>query len=74
MVEMVMMLFGLWFVIVFASVCVWILDIGSECENWQKNVTADDLRELSRLFDRESSFVAYNDKGEKFFVGYQKDN
>jgi len=51
MVEMVMMLFGLWFVIVFASVCVWILDMGSECENWQKNVTADDLRELGRLFD-----------------------
>jgi hypothetical protein len=49
MVEMVMMLFGLWFVIVFASICVWILDMGSECENWQKNVTVDDLRELDRV-------------------------
>jgi hypothetical protein len=49
MVEMVMMLFGLWFVIVFGSICVWILDMGSECENWQKNVTVDDLRELDRV-------------------------
>lgn len=49
MIEMVMMLFGLWFVIVFASVCVWILDMGSEYENWQKNVTVDDLRELDRV-------------------------
>ena len=46
---MVMILFGLWCVIVFASVCVWILDMGSECENWQKNVTVDDLRELDRV-------------------------
>ncbi len=47
---MVMILFGLWCVIVFASICVWIFDMGSD-DNWQNNVTADDLRELGRLFD-----------------------
>ena len=49
MVEMVMMIVGLWLTIIFASFCVWIMDMGSEYENWQKNVTIDDLRELDKV-------------------------
>jgi hypothetical protein len=74
MVEMVMVLVGLWLVIVFASFCVWILEMGKDCEDWRKNVTAEDLEELGRLFEKEGSFVGYNDTGEKFLVGYSKDN
>ena len=49
MIQMVTAMIGLWLFIVFASFCVWILDMGSEYENWQKNVTIDDLRELDKV-------------------------
>lgn len=49
MLEIMGVLIGLWLTIVFASFCVWILDMGSEYENWQKNVTIDDLSELDKV-------------------------
>ena len=42
-------------------------------DSWRNRVTADDIRELRRLFDEEGSFVAFNEKGEKLLVGYMKD-
>ena len=73
MIEMIMVLMGLLLVIVFASFCVWVLEMGKRHDDWRKNVTAEDLRELSRLFEEEGSFVGYNENGEKFLVGYSKE-
>lgn len=44
----------------------------SRNNNCQKRVTAEDIEELKRLFEEEGSFVGFNEKGEKFLVGYTK--
>jgi len=49
MIEVAMLFMGLWLLIVFTSVCVWIVDMGSEYDDWQKNVSVDDLRELDKI-------------------------
>ena len=53
----------------------WIVEMieNSRKDSWRNRVTADDIRELHRLFDEEGSFVTFNDKGEKLLVGYMKD-
>lgn len=67
----ILCLFG---VIILAGFVVAIIDLAEDAhENWQKRVTAEDLRELARLFEQEGSFVDYNEKGEKMLVGYTKE-
>ena len=59
-------------VVVFSFVCEMIENYKNNC--WSQRVTADDIREMKKLFDEEGSFVTYNDKGEKFLVmRYKKD-
>ena len=41
--------------------------------SWRSRVTAEDIQELRRLFDAEGASVEFNEKGEKFLVGYMKD-
>lgn len=69
---MIIYLLSLFAVIIGVSFIVGLVDMFSGRDNWQNKVTAEDLRELGRLFEREDAFVDYNDKGEKFFVGYPK--
>ncbi len=71
MVEIVMGLSGLYAVICVVAFTCWIVDKLYNVD-YRHNVTAEDLAELSRLFDNETSFVDYNDKGEKFLCGYRK--
>jgi hypothetical protein len=62
-------------IITFGGLVMFLLDLANDnYEQWQKNVRAEDLRELDRLFDKDTAFVDYNDKGEKFLVGYLKNN
>lgn len=42
-------------------------------DSWRHRVTAEDIEQLRRLFDEEGASVAFNEKGEKFLVGYMKD-
>lgn len=58
-------------IVFFSWICELIENHRNNC--WPKRVTADDIRELKRLFDEEGSFVGYNEQGEKFLVGYKKD-
>lgn len=53
----------------------WIVEMidNSRKDSWRNRVTADDSVELKRLFDDEGATVAFNEKGEKFLVGYLKD-
>lgn len=41
--------------------------------SWRERITADDIEQLRRLFETGGATVAYNEKGEKFLVGYKKD-
>jgi len=41
--------------------------------NWRNRITVEDLEELGRLFEQEGSFIGFNDRGEKFLVGFTKD-
>lgn len=52
----------------------WICELIENHRNnsWPKRVTAEDIRELKRLFDEEGAFTAYNEQGKKFLVGYKK--
>jgi hypothetical protein len=70
--EIIFYTVGLWGVIMITCFVSWVLDIMSN-NNWQKRVTADDLRELKKLFEKDGAFVGFNDKGEKFLVGYTRD-
>lgn len=72
MIDLMIYCAGLSFVVVGIS---WVVELieNRQKDSWQKRVTADDIRELKRLFDEEGSFVAFNDKGEKLLVGYVKD-
>jgi hypothetical protein len=72
MSEIIFYTVGLWGVIMITCFISWMLDIMSN-NNWQKRVTADDLRELKKLFENDGAFVGFNDKGEKFLVGYTRD-
>lgn len=61
-------------VIILGGFIMAIIDLAHDAhENWQKRVTADDLKELGRLFEQEGSFVGFNEKGEKMLVGYTKE-
>lgn len=40
---------GIWFGIILASIIIGLCNV----ENWQSKVTAEDLRELGRLFEQE---------------------
>jgi hypothetical protein len=70
--EIIFYTVGLWGVIMITCFISWMLDIMSD-NNWQKRVTADDLRELKKLFEKDGAFVDFNNKGEKFLVGYTRD-
>jgi hypothetical protein len=72
MVEIFTGLFGLYAVICVVAFTSWIVDKLYNVD-YRHKVTAEDLAELSRLFDDETSFVGYNEKGEKFLCGYIKD-
>ena len=72
MVEIFTGLFGLYAVICVVAFTTWIVDKLYNVD-YRHNVTTEDLAELSRLFDDETSFVGYNEKGEKFLCGYTKD-
>lgn len=55
MFEIVGVTVGLWLFIIFSSFCMWVLQMGEDCHNeWQKNVSVDDLRELDRVFKNEN--------------------
>lgn len=47
--------------------------IESYNKNWRSRITVEDMEELSRLFEQEGSFIGFNDRGDKFLVGYPKD-
>jgi hypothetical protein len=72
MLEVVMGLFGLYTVICVVAFTTWIVDKLYNID-YRQNVMPEDLAELSSLFDDETSFVGYDDKGEKFFCGYMRD-
>ena len=54
MFEIVGVSVGLWLFIIFSSFCVWILQMGESYDEWQDNVTVDDLRELDKVFKNEN--------------------
>lgn len=50
----------------------WVLDKLFENDDYRNRVTAEDLAEMTRLFEDDGSFVGWNEKGEKFVCGYKK--
>lgn len=73
MVEIALYSVGICGVIGLGCFISWALESLYDGNDYRRKVTADDLAELSRLFDEDNSFVGYNDKGEKFYCGYMKD-
>ena len=51
----------------------WVYNLFHTKKDYRYLVTADDIRELDRLFLPDSSFVGFDSKGEKYLVGYLKD-
>ena len=72
MIDLFIYCAGLVGLIVFAS---WIVELVYNLydNNWPKRVTAQDIEDLKTLFETDGAFVGYNEKGEKFLVGYYKD-
>ena len=54
MIAMFAYTIGLWLFIIFTSFCMWILQMGESYDEWQDNVTVDDLRELDKVFKNEN--------------------
>lgn len=50
----------------------WVLDKLFENDDYRNKVTAEDLAEMTRLFEDDGTFVGWNEKGEKFVCGYRK--
>lgn len=72
MIDVVVSIVGILGVILITCGISWMLEVICDGEDYRHKVTVEDLAELSRLFDDETSFVSYNDKGEKFLCGYKK--
>lgn len=60
---------GVMSMVVFFS---WVLDKLFENDDYRNRVTAEDLAEMTRLFEDDGAFVGWNEKGEKFVCGYKK--
>ena len=53
----------------------WVIELieNNQKNSWRSRVTAEDIEQLRRLFEEEGATVAFNEKGEKFLVGYSKE-
>lgn len=70
MINMFIYCAGIIVVVVFAS---WIVELVDNYRNdWPSRVTAEDIEQLKRLFEEDGASVDFNEKGEKFLVGYKK--
>lgn len=50
----------------------WILEVIYDGGDYRNRVTAEDLAEMTRLFEDDGAFVGWNEKGEKFVCRYRK--
>lgn len=71
MIDLIIYCAGLVGIVILGSFIVEMIE-NSRKDCWRHKVTAEDIEELKRLFE-EGSFVDFNEKGEKFLVGYMKD-
>lgn len=72
MIDIMIYCAGLVGVVLLGSFIVEMIE-NSRKDSWRHKVTAEDIEQLRRLFDEEGASVAFNEKGEKFLVGYMKD-
>ena len=72
MIDLFIYCAGLVGLIVFAS---WVVELVYNLydKEWPQRITARDIEDLKTLFETDRAFVGYNEKGEKFLVGYYKD-
>lgn len=72
MIDLFIYCAGLVGLIVFAS---WVVELvyNAYDNNWRSRVTAHDIENLKTLFETDGAFVGFNEQGEKFLVGYNKD-